>query len=43
MHDTRPKPFVFVLMPFSEEFNDVYEFGIKSACEKAGAYSVESG
>jgi len=38
MFDTRPKPFVFVLMPFSDEFRDVYELGIKSACELAGAY-----
>ncbi|ACR12941.1 hypothetical protein TERTU_0539 [Teredinibacter turnerae T7901] len=38
MFDTRPKPFVFVLMPFSEEFRDIYELGIKSACELAGAY-----
>jgi len=33
-----PNPFVFVLMPFKAEFNDVYEFGIKAACEKAGTY-----
>jgi hypothetical protein len=36
--DTRPKPFVFVLMPFSEDFRDIYENGIKAACEAAGAY-----
>jgi len=35
---TRPKPFCFVLMPFKEEFNDIYELGIKKACEQAGAY-----
>jgi hypothetical protein len=32
------KPFVFVLMPFSDEFLDVYESGIKQACEDAGVY-----
>ncbi|HEX8737876.1 MAG TPA: hypothetical protein VF721_21270 [Pyrinomonadaceae bacterium] len=35
---TSPKPFCFVLMPFSEEFDDVYRIGIKEACDKAGAY-----
>ncbi|MDQ3130853.1 MAG: nucleoside 2-deoxyribosyltransferase [Acidobacteriota bacterium] len=35
---TVPKPFCFVLMPFSEEFDDVYRIGIKEACDKAGAY-----
>lgn len=35
---TTPKPFCFVLMPFSEEFDDVYRIGIKDACDKAGAY-----
>jgi hypothetical protein len=29
MADTAPKPFVFVLMPFAEAFQDVYEVGIK--------------
>jgi hypothetical protein len=36
---TRPKPFVFVLMPFEDKFTDVYQFGIKQACEKAEAYA----
>jgi hypothetical protein len=36
--DTRPKKFVFVLMPFSESFDDIYQVGIKPACELAGAY-----
>jgi nucleoside 2-deoxyribosyltransferase len=36
--DTRPKKFVFTLMPFSEAFNDIYKLGIKAACESAGAY-----
>ncbi|NEO42627.1 MAG: methyltransferase domain-containing protein, partial [Moorea sp. SIOASIH] len=30
-------PKVYVLMPFSEEFRDVYELGIKPAAERAGA------
>lgn len=37
MKETYTKPFIFVLMPFSEEFNDIYEFGIKAACESAGS------
>lgn len=32
MIDTKPKESVFVLMPFAEEFNDIYKFGIKNAC-----------
>lgn len=36
---TNPKPFVFVLMPFSAEFDDLYQLGIKPACEQAGAYA----
>ncbi len=36
---TKPKPFVFVLMPFAKEFDDTYQLGIKAACEKAGAYA----
>ncbi len=36
---TNPKPFVFVLMPFAAEFDDVYQLGIKPACENAGAYA----
>lgn len=38
MEDTQPKTFVFVLMPFSSEFADIYEVGIKQACKDAGAY-----
>ncbi|MCH7926652.1 MAG: hypothetical protein IID03_01500, partial [Candidatus Dadabacteria bacterium] len=38
MEKTNPKPFVFVLMPFSDEFKDIYEFVIKAACEESGAY-----
>ena len=36
---TAPKPFVFVLMPFDPEFDDVYKLGIKPACDEAGAYA----
>lgn len=34
MPNTRPKPFVFVLMPF----NDIYELGIKAACNNVDTY-----
>ena len=37
--ETSPKPFVFVLMPFSPDFDDVYGLAIKPACERAGAYA----
>jgi hypothetical protein len=36
---TKPKPFVFVLMPFDNKFSDIYKFGIKGAAEDAGAYA----
>jgi Nucleoside 2-deoxyribosyltransferase len=39
MNPTRPKPFVFILMPFSGEFDDVYKLGIRPACEDVGAYA----
>jgi len=39
MKTTKPKPFIFVLMPFSGEFDDVYKLGIKPACENIGAYA----
>jgi hypothetical protein len=38
METTTPKPFVFVLMPFGEDFRDTYEVAIKQACKDAGAY-----
>lgn len=38
MNQTNPKAFVFVLMPFGEEYRSVYEDGIKPACKDAGAY-----
>ena len=36
---TLPKPFVFVLMPFDKNFDDIYKFGIKGAAEDVGAYA----
>lgn len=36
---TRPKPFIFVLMPFDQKFNDIYKFGIRGAAEDVGAYA----
>jgi hypothetical protein len=36
--DTKPKAFIFVLMPFSDDFDDVYRAGIKPACTDAGGY-----
>ena len=38
MNETSVKPFVFVLMPFHSDFDDVYQVGIKAACASAGAY-----
>lgn len=35
---TNVKPFVFVLMPFHSDFDDIYHVGIKSACLSVGAY-----
>ncbi|MBI5844211.1 MAG: hypothetical protein HZB23_06040 [Deltaproteobacteria bacterium] len=35
---TSPKPFCFVLMPFDKSFDDIYEYGIKGACEEVGVY-----
>jgi hypothetical protein len=31
------RPFVFVVMPFASELKDVYELGIRPACEDAGS------
>jgi Nucleoside 2-deoxyribosyltransferase. len=36
---TVPKPFIFVLMPFNEDFDDIYISGIKEAATEAGAYA----
>jgi hypothetical protein len=38
LQSTAPKPFVLVLMPFSKDFDDVYQIGIKEACAAAGAH-----
>lgn len=35
---TKPKKFCFVLMPFTDDFEDIYKLGIKQSCEDAGAY-----
>jgi hypothetical protein len=39
MLETRPKPFAFVLMPFSGEFDDAYKLAIKPACDAAGVHA----
>ena len=36
--NTKPKAYCFILMPFTEDFDDVYRLGIKDACTRAGAY-----
>jgi nucleoside 2-deoxyribosyltransferase len=36
---TRPKPFVFVLMPFDAKFSDIHKFGIQGAAAEVGAYA----
>ncbi len=33
-----PKSFAFAVMPFREDFDDVYQLGIKGACAEVGAY-----
>lgn len=38
-HTTAPRPFVFVVMPFDPKLRDVYDLGIKSAADSAGAYA----
>jgi len=38
MEETQPKPYVFVLMPFAKEFDDIYQLGIKACCTESGAY-----
>jgi hypothetical protein len=35
---TKPKKYCFTLMPFTEEFDDIYQLGIKQSCEDANAY-----
>lgn len=36
--DTRPKPFVFVLMPFAPELDDTYQLGIRDTCKSLGLH-----
>lgn len=38
MEEAKSKPFIFVLMPFNQDFTDIYDVGIKPACRDAGAY-----
>ena len=35
---TTPKKFVFVLMPFEDNFTDIYNYGIKQTCVNVNAY-----
>jgi hypothetical protein len=35
--DRDDRPFAFAIMPFSDEWTDVYELGIRPACDAAGA------
>lgn len=37
MKTNKRKPFVFVLMPFSDQFTDIYRSAILPACNQAGA------
>jgi len=32
------KPFIFTLMPFNEQFNDIYQLGIKETCHAFDTY-----
>jgi hypothetical protein len=36
---TAPRPFVFVLMPFDKDFEDIYKYGIKETAKEIGAYA----
>lgn len=36
--NTATKPFVFTLMPFHKDFDDIWKLGIKATCEEAGTY-----
>jgi nucleoside 2-deoxyribosyltransferase len=38
MESTSPKFFCFVLMPFTDNYNDIYNYGIKESCKDAGTY-----
>ena len=33
---TKPKPFAFVLMPFGDEFDDIYRLGIQETAKEQG-------
>jgi hypothetical protein len=35
---TKPKPFCFILMPFDDSFDDIYNLGIKESCNEVGSY-----
>lgn len=37
--NNQPKPYVFVLMPFDDSFDDIYKLGIKAAAHEVGAYA----
>ncbi|MCX6164793.1 MAG: hypothetical protein NTU73_08055 [Ignavibacteriae bacterium] len=38
MENTSPKFFCFVLMPFTTDFDDIYNYGIKESCKEAETY-----
>jgi hypothetical protein len=38
IENTKPKKFCFILMPFTDDFDDTYSLGIKQSCLDAGAY-----
>src|ERR1035438_2210812 len=38
MQNIRPKKFVFVLMPFNKDFDDIYLYGIKQSCNDIQVY-----
>jgi nucleoside 2-deoxyribosyltransferase len=42
-HQRATPQFVFVLMPFRDEFTDVYQSGIKLACDLAGVHCEHVG
>jgi nucleoside 2-deoxyribosyltransferase len=38
MENTSPKFFCFVLMPFTSDFDNIYNYGIKESCKQAETY-----
>ena len=40
MDTTAPKPYVFVLMPFSKNFDNVYKLAVKQAADAAGGFAL---